>query len=173
MVHHVGGINSAEGAVAEAHVFRSSRRESLLSTSRAGSTHSALRTPFQRNVAQDRSVGAFPRVIKKINSQHCLGDAADKQVAQKDVFDHAAAPGVRLEAQRAIEIRLSIRQFSTKTLRQSPEISLPITTPPCPSFMLQLRMTMFSEGTCTRRPSASRPLLMAMQSSPVSVVNQP
>src|SRR5262245_55569931 len=53
-------------------------------------------------------------------------------------------------------------------LRTPPETSLPITTPPCPSFITQLRTTMFSEGVATRRPSSFLPDLMAMQSSPVS-----
>src|SRR3984885_8314044 len=62
---------------------------------------------------------------------------------------------------------LSIRQFSAKTLRTPPEISLPTVTPPWPSFIRQLRMTMFCEGIPNRRPSAFLPDLMAMQSSPV------
>src|SRR3989339_326897 len=63
---------------------------------------------------------------------------------------------------------LSILQFSTKTLRQPPDISLPITTPPWPSFIWQFRTMMFSLGTLSLRPSSSRPDLMAIQSSPVS-----
>ena len=63
---------------------------------------------------------------------------------------------------------LSSSQSSAKTLRVPPEHSLPIVTPPWPFFMRQLRMTMFSDGTLTRRPSALRPALIAMQSSPVS-----
>ena len=65
---------------------------------------------------------------------------------------------------------LSIRQRSAKMLRAPPDISLPITTPPCPSFIVQLRMTTFSIGTARRRPSSFRPDLIAMQSSPVSNV---
>ncbi len=41
-------------------------------------------------------------------------------------------------------------------------------TPPCPSCMRQLRTITFSQAAPTRRPSRLRPLLMAMQSSPVS-----
>jgi len=63
---------------------------------------------------------------------------------------------------------LSITQSSVKTLRQLPEISLPMTTPPCPSFMVQPRTMIFSLGTLRRRPSSLRPDLMAIQSSPVS-----
>src|SRR3954463_444417 len=66
---------------------------------------------------------------------------------------------------------LSIRQFSTNTLRQPPEISLPIVTPPCPSRITQRRTTIFSEGSPPRLPSLLRPDLMAMQSSPVSKVH--
>src|SRR5581483_12233471 len=40
-------------------------------------------------------------------------------------------------------------------------------TPPCPFFMWQPWITMFCDGTFTRRPSSLRPDLIAMQSSPV------
>jgi hypothetical protein len=59
-------------------------------------------------------------------------------------------------------------QSSTKTLRMPPVHSLPSTTPPWPSCITQRRMTKFSLGTLTRRPSLLRPDLIAMQSSPVS-----
>ena len=62
---------------------------------------------------------------------------------------------------------LSILQFSAKRLRQPPEISLPITTPPCPFCISQLRMMMFSLGLFQSRPSLLRPLFTAIQSSPV------
>ncbi len=52
-------------------------------------------------------------------------------------------------------------------LRTPPVISLPMVTPPWPSANVQLRMTMSSDGTLTRLPSAFFPDLMAMQSSPV------
>ena len=65
-----------------------------------------------------------------------------------------------------------MRQRSAKMFRAPPEISLPMVTPPCPSFITQSRMTMFSTGTLTRRPSLLRPDLMAMQSSPVSNVHR-
>ncbi len=42
-----------------------------------------------------------------------------------------------------------------------------MTTPPCPFFISQLRMMMFSLGRFHRRPSLLRPLFTAMQSSPV------
>ena len=68
-------------------------------------------------------------------------------------------------------------QFSTKTLRHPPLTSLPMTTPPCPSSMEQRRTMMFWLGRFQRRPSALRPLLMAIQSSPVwkrqSSINTP
>ena len=66
---------------------------------------------------------------------------------------------------------LSMRHFSAKMLRAPPDTSLPITTPPCPSFMEQLRMTTFSIGAARRRPSSFRPDFSAMQSSPVSNVH--
>src|SRR5436305_9081115 len=53
------------------------------------------------------------------------------------------------------------------TFRIPPETSLPIETPPCPSFMTQSRITTLLQGTFTRRPSSFRPDLIAMQSSPV------
>jgi hypothetical protein len=61
-----------------------------------------------------------------------------------------------------------MRQRSTNTFRTPPETALPITTPPWLPFMVQPRITMFSEGTPRRRPSSLRSDLMAMQSSPVS-----
>ena len=57
---------------------------------------------------------------------------------------------------------------SAYTWRTPPEISLPIVTPPWPSRISQSRTMMFSLGTLMRRPSALRPDLIAMQSSPVS-----
>ena len=63
---------------------------------------------------------------------------------------------------------LSIRQSSTNKL--PPEISLPITTPPCPFLIMQPRTIMFSLGIFHLRPSSLRPDLMAIQSSPVSNV---
>src|SRR5690349_18142479 len=62
---------------------------------------------------------------------------------------------------------LLIRQLLMKTLRIPPETSLPIDTPPCPSAIVQLRIIRLLDATLTRRPSALRPDLMAMQSSPV------
>ena len=61
-----------------------------------------------------------------------------------------------------------MRQFSANTQRAPPEIWLPTTTPPWPSFMRQLRIRMFCDGVARRRPSALRPEFTAMQSSPVS-----
>lgn len=80
-------------------------------------------------------------------------------------------PRLAFDLKRSARSRfgLSILQFSIKTLRTPPEISLPITTPPCPSFIVELRTMMFSERRCPiRRPSSFLPDLMAMQSSPVS-----
>src|SRR6185312_3708066 len=65
------------------------------------------------------------------------------------------------------KVGLFISQSWANTLRTPPDISLPTVTPPCPFFMWQPRITMFSAGTFTRRPSSLRPDLMAMQSSPV------
>ena len=61
----------------------------------------------------------------------------------------------------------SITQSCANTFWQPPLISEPITTPPCPFFISQLRMMMFLAGMLRSRPSRLRPLLMAMQSSPV------
>ena len=49
-----------------------------------------------------------------------------------------------------------------------PEISLPITTPPCPAFIVQSWISTCSTGLLRRRPSALRPDFSAIQSSPVS-----
>jgi len=49
------------------------------------------------------------------------------------------------------------------------DISLPITTPPCPCSMVQFMMVMFWQGRSVRRPSSSDPDLIAMQSSPTSM----
>ena len=51
-----------------------------------------------------------------------------------------AAHGVALDAQRAIELRAVHPALSANTLRAPPEISLPMTTPPWPSFIAQLRI---------------------------------
>src|SRR2546423_693277 len=48
-------------------------------------------------------------------------------------------------------------QLVTLTLRTPPDISLPITTPPCPCSTVQLRTTIFSVGRPRRRPCSSRP----------------
>src|SRR5690606_4314096 len=66
------------------------------------------------------------------------------------------------------KLGLSILQFLTYTLRTPAEISLPITTPPWPSFIIQSSTTMFSLGIFTLRPSSFLPDLIAIQSSPVS-----
>src|SRR4051794_17617288 len=63
---------------------------------------------------------------------------------------------------------LDIWQFCANTLRTPPDISLPIVTPPWPSFIWQSSIRMSSLGVFTRRPSAFLPDLIAMQSSPVS-----
>src|SRR5436853_3570075 len=53
------------------------------------------------------------------------------------------------------------------TFRIPPDTSLPMDTPPCPSFIRQFSMTTLLHGTLTRRPSTFLPDLIAMQSSPV------
>src|ERR1700684_2372654 len=58
-------------------------------------------------------------------------------------------------------------QFSAKTLRTPPEISLPKVTPPWPPFIRQSRITIFCEGMPSLRPSVFLPDFMAIQSSPV------
>src|SRR2546429_5576480 len=64
------------------------------------------------------------------------------------------------------------RQLRAKTLFAPPETSLPTQIAPrLLNRKSQFSMTMFCDGTLTRRPSTSRPDLMAMQSSPVSKVH--
>ena len=63
---------------------------------------------------------------------------------------------------------LLIAQRSTNTSRTLPLTSLPIVTPPWPARIRQPRTTTRCEGVARRRPSAFRPDLIAMQSSPVS-----
>ena len=62
----------------------------------------------------------------------------------------------------------SRRQFSARTPRTSPDISEPITTPPCPRRTQQSAMWMFSLARPARQPSSSRPDLMQIASSPTS-----
>src|SRR5690242_4810256 len=58
-----------------------------------------------------------------------------------------------------------------KMLRAPPEHSLPTQIAPrLENLKTQSSITMFSDATPTRRPSTSRPDLIAMQSSPVSNV---
>ena len=52
-----------------------------------------------------------------------------------------------------------------------PDISLPIHNPLHSDWNRQLRMTMFFEGRPISRPSASRPALIAMASSPVRKIH--
>ena len=91
-------------------------------------------------------------------------DVADEQVLQMP-------PRIELVLRRiAGRDRGCPSHSSANTLRMPPLISLPSTTPPWPSFIVQPRTTIFSLGTPIRRPSALRPDLIAMQSSPVSNV---
>src|SRR4029079_18022537 len=62
---------------------------------------------------------------------------------------------------------LSRSQFSANKKLTPPDISLPTVIPPCPSRIRQPRTMMFLVGTFTRRPSAFRTDLIAMQTSPV------
>ncbi len=62
----------------------------------------------------------------------------------------------------------SMMQSSTNRFLNPPDISLPTTTPPWPFSIRQWRTITFSVGMFQRRPSRLRPLLIAMQSSPVS-----
>src|ERR1039458_1715170 len=79
-------------------------------------------------------------------------------------------PRTALDFSRNAQFRrgLLISQFSTNTLLQLPEISLPMAVPAWPSRIVQSRMIRFTDGTPMRRRSSLRPDLMAMQSSPVS-----
>ena len=61
-------------------------------------------------------------------------------------------------------------QFDIAMRRTPPAISLPIDTPPWPRSIVQLVMVTFSTGRPTFRPCASRPDLIAMQSSPVLMI---
>src|SRR5690606_28788011 len=60
-------------------------------------------------------------------------------------------------------------QFEIVTFFIPPETSLPITTPPCPLSIVQLVMVTFSVGVAHLRPSASRPDLIVIQSSPTLI----
>ena len=55
---------------------------------------------------------------------------------------------------------------STRTRRTPPDISEPAQIALAPVAQVMLRTMMFSLGCPTRQPSASRPLLIEMQSSP-------
>ena len=57
-------------------------------------------------------------------------------------------------------------QLEIATLLTPPDISLPITTPPCPESIIQLVIVIFSQAFPYLRPSASRPDFIVMQSSP-------
>src|SRR5690606_28720992 len=60
-------------------------------------------------------------------------------------------------------------QFEIVTFFIPPDTSLPITTPPCPLSIVQLVIVTFSVGVAHLRPSASRPDLMVIQSSPTLI----
>src|ERR1700729_2084381 len=67
----------------------------------------------------------------------------------------------------ACRLALFMVRSRAYTFFTPPVISLPMVMPPCPLAKLLFWMTTFWLGTLTRRPSASRPDLIAMQSSPV------
>jgi len=80
-----------------------------------------------------------------------------------------APPRPRVVLMRMPRSVPSKMQLLIVTLRTPPDISLPMTTPPWPSNIVQLVTVMFSQGRPTRRPSASRPDLIVMQSSPTLI----
>ena len=89
----------------------------------------------------------------------------------RDVFDHAAAIGIGLDAQSALEMRAAHAAVADKdvahaarNLAADADAAVAVLHGAIPSTI------MFSHGTLTRRPSPLRPDLMAMQSSPVSKV---
>ena len=108
-------------------------------------------------------MGSYSRLMRITASRHC-----PTRTFLIYIFS-VTPPRQVLVFRRSTRSRLgeSISQSSTNTLRQPPEISEPMTTPPCPSAIVQWRTMMFSEGMFQRRPSSLRPLLIAMQSSPV------
>ena len=117
---------------------------------------------------REAAVADFSLLVYEIDFEDGLLALADLYVADKDVFDDTAAAGVGLDAYDAVEEGESMMQFSTKRFLKPPEISLPTTTPPWPFCMRQFRTITFCVGMPHVRPSRLRPLLMAMQSSPVS-----
>ena len=62
-----------------------------------------LRTSTSRSTGVKLAVVAF--LVEEVGGDDRLGDLADGDVAHGDVLDHAAARGVVLEAQRAVEPR--------------------------------------------------------------------
>jgi hypothetical protein len=54
----------------------------------------------------------------------------------------------------AAALIMSVVQASLRVISSDPDISLPMTTPPCPCAKVQLLMRMSSQGIPTRRPSS-------------------
>src|SRR5205085_3348257 len=103
VLHYLGRLDAAKGTINEAHIVHD----------RAGKTHHphdarTRRAPHvaQLDIAHHRLIWPCgPCLVEKINRQDRFGDAPDLDVAHEDIFDHAAAPRVVFEAQRAVEIR--------------------------------------------------------------------
>jgi hypothetical protein len=110
--------------------------------------------------------GAFAGV--ELDQQHGACGACGRRIAYKDILNHAAAHGgvfkAKSAAQRgALEVAIFDKHLPAVVgdFASGDHAAVAI-------FMVQPRMTIFSEGTSSRRPSLLRPDLIAMQSSPVS-----
>src|SRR5947209_13297737 len=103
VLQHLGGLHAAERAVYEAHVFDDRAGPARdPHDARAGRASDVL----QLDVTHHGLVRAVrPRLVHEVYRQYRLGDPAHFDVAHKDVLDRATAPRVRLEAQRAVEVR--------------------------------------------------------------------
>ena len=93
----------------------------------------------------------------------------DLEVAVDDIFDGAAAGDVGFEADGGPVVGVD-DDVADLNVADVPETSEPMATPPWPSAMWELSMIMSSQARLTRRPSASLPDLMEMQSSLTEMV---
>ena len=92
---------------------------------------------------------------------------ADFDIAHEDVFDDAASTVASLDAYHAVEQRaVHLAVFHVEVAVASGNLTSDDHSSVAVCIR-QLRTTMFSLGVARRRPSALRPDLMAMQSSPV------
>src|SRR5215213_5400550 len=103
VVQDLGRLDAAEGAVLKTYVVDDDAGE-------ADHPHHArartARHVFEPDVAHHGFVKPpVARVVEHVDGQHGLRHAPHLDAAHKDVLDSAAAYGVRLEAQRAVEVR--------------------------------------------------------------------